>query len=67
LVYGEDQSTERSRKMKITARSMTELLSKIYKAEGWKRVAGESRTIRAKELYKLSMEYRPNRFTAVKQ
>lgn len=48
----------------LTANTMTELLAKIYKVNGWKRIAGESRTIRAKSLYDLSIDGRRNKFVA---
>lgn len=48
----------------LTAKSMADLLAAIYKREGWVRVAGESRTARAKTKYDLDLDYKKNVFTA---
>ena len=53
--------------MQITARSMCELLRRIYEAEGWVRAFGESRTARAKAAYDLAIDYKGNRFTATRK
>jgi len=51
----------------LTARSMADLLTKIYACEGWVRAAGESKTARVKSKYELALDYKANHFTATKK
>lgn len=51
----------------ITAQSMADLLAKVYAREGWIRAAGESRTARVKAKYKLSIDYKLNKFIATEK
>ena len=39
---------------RFTARTPIELLSKVYRAHGWVRKAGESRAARVQKLYKIT-------------
>lgn len=48
----------------LTAKTMADLLAAIYKREGWVRVAGESKTARAKTKYDLALDHKKNIFTA---
>ena len=48
----------------ITARTMADLLNKVYKRESWQRQAGESRTARVKTKYDLELDYKKNIFVA---
>ena len=50
--------------MKITARTMVELLAKVYAKHGWTRVAGESRTKRVGELYDVTADHQRGLFIA---
>lgn len=53
--------------MSIEARTMVDLISKIYAAEGWVRSRGESKIYRAQTAYKITMDHKGNRFVAVKK
>lgn len=48
----------------LTARTLRDLLDRIYKVEGWTRAFGESPTARAKTLYDLTINHKTNRFIA---
>lgn len=52
---------------KIEAGTVVELCAKIYKREGWIRAEGESKLKRIKQLYDLGIDYKRNRFWAVKK
>ena len=43
---------------KHSAKTPIELLAKVYKAEGWTRVAGESRTKRVGKLYTVTVDHK---------
>jgi len=51
----------------VKAKSMCELTYKIYKKEGWIRVAGESKTRRIMSAYDVIMDQVANRFIATKK
>ena len=51
----------------IRALCMVDLVEKVYKAEGWTRVAGESKIARMKTKYDLRLNYASNRFTATRK
>ena len=53
--------------MSIKARTMVDLISKIYAAEGWVRSRGESKIYRAQTAYKITMDHKGNRFVAVRK
>lgn len=48
----------------IRAKTMVELLAKVYKHEGWTRKAGESRTARIKPLYDVTIDHKRGVFVA---
>jgi glycerol dehydrogenase-like iron-containing ADH family enzyme len=52
--------------MIIIARTMADLISKIYEAEGWVRSRGESKVYRAQTAYKIRIDHKGNRFVAVR-
>lgn len=52
------------RAITIKAPTAADLFAKIYKREGWTRVAGESRTRRIKQKYALSIDHRARKFVA---
>jgi len=51
----------------FTARTTVELLAKVYKAHGWVRVAGESRTKRVAALYDIAIDNQRGVFVATKK
>jgi glycerol dehydrogenase-like iron-containing ADH family enzyme len=51
--------------MTIEARTMADLISKIYETEGWVRSRGESKVYRAQTAYKITIDH--NRFVAVRK
>jgi hypothetical protein len=53
--------------MIIIARTMADLMSKIYEAEGWSRSRGESKIFRAQTAYKITIDAKGNRFVAVRK
>jgi hypothetical protein len=53
--------------MTLEARTMADLVSKIYAAEGWVRSRGESKIYRAQTAYKITIDHKGNRFVAVKK
>lgn len=48
----------------ITARSMADLIAKVFAKEGWVHQFGSSRTARVKTKYELAIDYKANRFIA---
>lgn len=48
----------------IRAKSMLELMAKIYKTRGWKRQVGESRTKRCVSEYDIVLDFDNNKFVA---
>jgi glycerol dehydrogenase-like iron-containing ADH family enzyme len=52
--------------MILIARTMADLISKIYEAEGWVRSRGESKVYRAQTAYKIKIDHKGNRFVAVR-
>jgi hypothetical protein len=48
----------------IKAPTAADLFHKIYKREGWTRVAGESRTRRIKQKYTLAIDHKARKFVA---
>jgi hypothetical protein len=51
----------------ITARTMGELIKKVYAQEGWTRALCENQTKRIKTTYELAIDYKANRFTATRK
>jgi len=62
--YGVFINREGDDDMTITAKTMTDLLAKVYKANGWRRQAGESRTKRLVENYDVVIDYKNNLYCA---
>lgn len=52
---------------KITAATMVELKAKIYAAEGWTRICGESAAARIKAAYEISMDKKGNKWIAIRK
>ena len=46
---------------------MIDLLTKVYKSNGWIRRVGESRTKRVKEFYDLEIDYKNNMYRATER
>lgn len=52
---------------KITAKTMVELRAKIFKAEGWVRVAGESYAVKITRFYNIAFDTKANRIVATRK
>lgn len=51
----------------MKAKTMLDLKKQIYKYEGWKRSFGESMTERIKKHYELRIDFKTNRFVAIRK
>lgn len=52
---------------RFTAKTPIELMAKIYRAHGWTRVAGESRTKRVTKIYTVMIDHGKGVFVAAKR
>ena len=51
----------------ITARSVLELVAKVYKTEGWEHCAGEVKTRRVADVYEVRADHIRNRWVATRR
>lgn len=50
---------------RITAKTIVELKAKVYEAQGWVRVEGESMMHRIQNLYTVRIDQKKNKFVAI--